>query len=152
MKIASVLFVATIALVNVVAGFWQAWVLFRKKIHVGNGVIVSSRLEQGEEWHDGNKLVMYWPLVEFEYEAAGRMMRSDRISFGSSKTSNRSVVEKRVRFYQEGRNMKVFYNPDDPSEAWLKNPRKHVWTFLCWAFGMIVFGVVFGVMLWKFVD
>lgn len=150
MKVACILFVATIALVNVVAGFWQAWVLYRKKIHVCNGVIVSSRMEQGDEWHDGNRLVMYCPRVEFEYEAAGRMMRSDRISFASSRTSDRSVVERRLRFYQEGKSMKVFYNRDDPSEAWLKNPRKHIWTFLFWALGMIVFGVVFGAMLWEF--
>ena len=152
MKIACILFVSSIALLNVVMGLKQAWILFRKRIHEVNGVIVSSRLGQGEEYvGEGDMLMMYWPAVEFEYEASGRRMRGDRISFGSSKTSDRAKVRKRLRFYQEGKSVKVFYNPDDPSEAWLKNPRKHIWTFLFWALGMTVFGVVFGMVIWKFI-
>ena len=152
MRIACIFFVTSIALLNVVMGLRQAWILFRKRIDEVNGVIVSSRLGQGEECNgDGDILKLYWPVVEFEYEASGRVMRSDRISFVSSKTSDRSKVEKRLRFYQEGKSVKVFYNPDDSSEAWLKNPRKHIWTFLFWALGMTVFGVAFGMMIWKFI-
>ena len=152
MKIACILFVTSIALLNVVMGLRQAWVLFRKRIEGVNGVIVSSRLGQGEECNcDGDMLMMYWPVAEFEYEVSGRMMRSDRISFGNSKRSDRSGVKKRLNFYQEGKSVKVFYNPDEPSEAWLKNPRIHIWTSLLWALGMTVFGVVFGMMAWKFI-
>ncbi len=152
MKIACLLFVALIVIVNVVAAIRQVWVLLRTKIDVCNGVIVSSLLGQEEEWHGGdNRLTIYRPLVEFEYEAAGRMMRSDRISFAIVKTSKRSEVEKRLRFYQKGKSVKVFYNADDPAEAYLKNPRNHIWTSVFWGLGMTVFGTAFGTMIWKVV-
>ncbi len=151
MKIACVLFVVLIALVNVVAGFRQTWILFRKRISVGNGVIVSSCLGQEEERIGDEIMTIYRPLVEFEYEVAGRMMGSDRISIAAAGTSDRSAAEKRLRFYQEGKRVKVYFNQDNPSEAYLKNPRKHVWTSLFWAIGMAVFGVLMGMMVWMFV-
>lgn len=152
MKIACTLFVTLIALVNVVAGLRQAYALLKKKVCICEGRIVASRLGQTEEWHGGsNKLMMYWPVVEFEYEAGGRRLEGDRISFATSRTSEKATAEKRLRFYPEGKRVKVFYNPDDLSEAWLKNPRKHIWTSLCVAFGMLVFGVAVGLMMWTFV-
>lgn len=152
MKIVCTLFVTLIVLINVLAGLKQARLLFEKKIRVCDGWIITSRLRQTEEQHDGNnKLMIYWPAVEFEYEASGRRMRGDRISFATSGSSDKAAMEKKLRCYRVGKQVKVFFNPDDPSEAWLKNPRKHIWTFLCWASGMLVFGVAMGLMIWMLI-
>ncbi|MEO5715723.1 MAG: DUF3592 domain-containing protein [Luteolibacter sp.] len=152
MKIACYIFITLISLVNVVAGLKQAYVLLRKKIRICDGRIVLSKVGEVEEWYGGdNELKMFWPVVEFEYVLIGRTMRGDRISLASSKTSKRSQAEKKMCHYPEGKRVRVFYNADDPAECYLKNPRQQIATFLAWAAGMIVFGAVMNLMIWKFV-
>ena len=152
MKIFCLIFVNSIALLNVVAGLRQAWILFRKKIYLCPGVIVSSRLNDEDEWHGGcERLRMYWPVVEFEYEAHGRRCKSDRISIAAIKTSVRKEAEKRLEPYRLGKEVSVFYDADNPTEAWLKNPRNHIGTMLGWVIVMAAFCVAMDVMIWKLV-
>lgn len=152
MKIACMAFVSLIALVNIVAGIKQALVLFRKKIWICNGVISRSGIGDAEEWQDGtNKLRMYWPEVEYEYEPDGIKLIGNRISLGFSKTSVRAEIEKKIAAYPEGKPVRVFYNADDSADAYLKDPGKHIWTFLFRAFGMLVFGGLMNFMIWKVV-
>src|SRR6478609_1863237 len=134
MKIACIAFISLIALVNIVAGIKQAFVLFRKKIWICNGVISRSEIGEAEEWQDGsNKLRMYWPEVEYEYEPGGIKLTGNQISMAFIKTSVRAEVEKKIAAYPEGKPVRVFYNADDSTDAYLKDPRKHIWTFLFWA-------------------
>ena len=149
MKIACMAFVTLIVLANVVGGLRQAYLLFRKKIQVCSGSIVLAKLGAADEWLSGDgKSAMFWPEVEFDYVIAGRVMKGNQISLARCKTSNRKEVEKRLLRYPRGRVLKVFYNADDPAEAYLRNPRKHIWTSLAVVIGMGVFGVGMDVMLW----
>lgn len=153
MKIFCLIFVNSIVLLNVVAGLRQAWLLFRRKIHVCPGVIVSSRLNKQDEWHGGrDKLRMYWPVVEYEYEADGRRLVGNRISMAVVKSSVRKEAEKRQWPYEVGKEVRVFYDASDPSEAWLKNPRDHVSSFAGWAIFMLFFGAAMNLMIWKVVE
>lgn len=153
MKIFCLIFVNSIVLLNVAAGLRQAWILFRRKIQVCPGVIVSSRLNDEDEWHGGsNKLRMYWPVVEYEYEADGRRLVGNRISMAVVKSSVRKEAEKRLLPYEIGKEVRVFYDASDPSEAWLKNPRNHVGSFAGWAIFMLFFGAAMNFMIWKVVE
>ncbi len=146
MKYACLAFITLIALVNVIAGLRQAWVLFRKKIYQCPGWIVASRVGGAEEWLGGqNKLAMFWPEVEYEYETGGGQLTGNRISLAFIKSSVRAEVVKKIAVYPVGKAVRVFYNADDSTDAYLKDPRKHISTFLLWAIGMIVFG---GLMDW----
>ncbi len=152
MRIACMAFVSLIALVNIVAGMKQALALVRKRIKICNGVISRSRIGEAEEWQGhANKLRMYWADVEFEYQVSGRTKLGTRISMVSSKSSKRAEVEKQLSRYPEGRVVSVFYNADDFDEAYLKNPKKHIPTFLLIALGMLVFGGLMNFMIWKVV-
>ncbi len=152
MKIACYIFITLISLVIVVAGIWQAYGLSRKRICGCNGVIVLATIGEADEVLGGdNPLRMYWPVVEYEYTVSGQTLKGERISIAGGKTSVRSEAEKRLRCYAVGKQVKVFYNADDAAEAYLKNPRKHIWSFLCWAFGMTLFGALMNFMIWKVV-
>ena len=150
MKIFCLIFVSAIALLNIVAGLRQAWILIRKKIYVCSGVIVSSRLNDTDEWlGEGDKLRVYWPVVEYEYEADGRRRRGNRISIAIIKTSVRKEAEERLKPYCVGKETRVFYDAADPSEAWLKNPRNHIGTMLGWVVGITILAAALNFMIWK---
>ena len=149
MKIACLAFVTAIALINVIAALRQAWQLFQKKIYQCPGRIVASRIGSAEEWQGGNnKLMMYWPEVEFEYDAGGGTLIGNRISTTFLKTSKRREIDRIVAVYPIGKEVKVFYNPDDVTDAYLKDPRKHIPTFLFIALGMALFGGLMDWMIW----
>ena len=152
MKIACLAFITVIALVNVIGSLRQAWVLFRKKIYQCPGHIVASRVGGAEEWQGGsNKLTMFWPDVEYEYDLGGGKLTGNRISMAFTSTSVHAEVEKKIATYPLGKAVRVFYNADDPTDAYLKDPRKHILTFLLWAVVMIVFGALMNLMIWKVV-
>ncbi len=152
MKIACYLFITLISVVNVVAGIRQAYELFRKRICGCNGVIVLATIgEADDELGGDHPLRMFWPVVEYEYSVSDQTLKGDRISIASSKTSVRSEVEKRLRYYAVGKQVKVFYNADDAAEAYLKNPRMHIWTSLSLSVGMLIFGAMMNFMIWKVV-
>jgi len=152
MKIACLIFISVIVLVNVIAGLRQAWSLFTRKIYQCPGWIVASRVGGAlEHMESDGKLAMFWPEVEYEYEPGGQKMTGNRISLAFVKTSVRADVEKRVAAYPVGKAVSVFYNANDATEAYLKDPRKHIWTSLAFAIGMVVFGLLMNWMIWTFV-
>lgn len=152
MKIACLVFVTAIAMVNVIAGLRQAWVLFRKKIYQCPGRIVASRTASAEEWQGGdNKLTMFWPEVVYEYEPGCGRFTGNRISMAFIKTSVRAKVDREVAAYPVGRDVRVFYDPGDVADSYLKDPRKHVFTSLFIALGMAAFGGLMNWMIWVFV-
>lgn len=146
-------FVSAVVLLNVAAGLRQAWILFRKKIHVCPGVVVASHLNDTDEWlGEADKLRVYWPMVEYEYEADGRRLVGDRISMAVVKSSVREEAEKRLLPYEIGKEVRVFYDASDPTEAWLKNPRNHIASFVGWAIFMTFFGAAMNLLILKVVN
>ena len=78
-------------------------------------------------------------------------MTGNRISLAFVKTSVRAQIERQIAAYPAGDTVSVFYNADDVTEAYLKDPGKHIWNSLAWAFGMVVFGVLMNWMIWTWV-
>jgi hypothetical protein len=113
---------------------------------------VVSRVGNAEESQDGeNKLTMFWPEVEYEYEPGGGKLTGNRISMASIKTSVRAEIEKKIAVYPVGKNITVFYNASDLTDAYLKDPKRHIGTFLLTALSMMVFGGLMNWMIWSMV-
>ena len=149
MKFACLATVTIIVLVNVIVCLRQSWVLLRKKIYQCRGSIVVSRVGGAEEWQDGrDKLAMFWPEVVYEYDLGSGKLTGNRISMAFRKSSNRAEVEKIISVYRVGKEVKLFYNPDDVTETYLKNPKRQISTFLLIALGMAVFGALMDWMIW----
>lgn len=152
MKIACLTFVTVICTINVIACLRQAWVLWRKKIHLCTGRIVAARMASAEEClGGGNPLTMFWPEVEYEYQAGGGMLIGNRISMSSQKTSVRAEVERKLAAYPVAKEVRVFYDSDNNADAYLKNPKKQIINFLFIALGMTVFGGLMNWMIWAVV-
>jgi hypothetical protein len=145
MKYALIAFALSIGIVNLIAAFFEARKLFRKKIRSCDGVIVVSKIGQTPE-------SMYWPSVEYEYQVLGQTIRGRRISYVDVKTSRLAEAEKRLRRYPEGSRVRVFYNAGDIGDSYLTNPKKHIATVL--AFAVVMFRVTYFLvfMLWKVVE
>lgn len=86
--------------------------------------------------------------IVYRYEVDGTAHFGQRVCFGEGLTGNRGVADQRLRDYPVGRAVKVFVNPEKPSEATLL-PRATmmVWVWALLAIGVfviILFAVIFG--------
>jgi hypothetical protein len=140
MKVACLIFVNAIVLVNMIAGIRQALKLGRLRIGTCCGVITRSGIGQREELHRSKKIQMLSPQVEYTYEVSGHPMKGDAISFLAVRSSKPSAALKRLSSYPVGAQVEVFFNIDQPEQSYLINPKKHIWTTL----GVMVIFVLFG--------
>lgn len=63
---------------------------------------------------------MYRPVVQYSYEVLGKSYSSERVRFGGAvSTSWRSPADRTVGAYPAGQPCRVFYDPNDHSEACL---------------------------------
>lgn len=87
-----------------------------------SGRVIESRITEHEsEDEDGHTTYTYAPVVRFEYQVAGVTYTSDRLAVGSKiAISNRKKVEQQIAGYPEGKLIRVYYNPQNPSEAVLE--------------------------------
>ena len=111
MKIACLVFVNGIVLINLIGGLRQAWKLCRMKIRTCRGVITSSGCGERDEWHGGSiELRMYQPEVEYAYEVAGQPMKGSTISIFAVRSSDPSEARKPLLRYPVGAEVDVFFN------------------------------------------
>ena len=68
-------------------------------------------------------MTMFWPEVEFEYDPGGGKLTGNRISMAFTKTSVRPEVERKMAAYPVAKEVRVFYDPDNITDAYLKNPK-----------------------------
>jgi hypothetical protein len=89
-------------------------------------------------------VTMYHPRIVYCYEVGGNSFEGDDIGWSTS-ANDRAVAEKQVKRYQLQTEVRVFYNPDDPSEATL-SPAGGVLALILWgiaaaiAFGAFALG------------
>jgi hypothetical protein len=89
-----------------------------------DGTIVRSRMEvKSEETRGGGSRggrgwkTTYWADVSFRYTIADAVFSSDTVTveFDEVPTTNREDAERILRKYPAGREVKVYYEPGDPS-------------------------------------
>jgi hypothetical protein len=106
-------------------------------------VVVSKRIEGGTVQVDDDPRPVHGPLIEYEYEVGGETHRCHVVlSGGQEKRSNYRWAKRLLNRYEVGQTVEAFYNPDDPSQAFLvKGDRGFVPYFLV-AFGLLGLGLL----------
>lgn len=81
------------------------------------GVVVSSQMETRSEKNHSDK---YYPDIEYEYEVDSTKYEGYQVSYSFSEDSDRSAVERIVGDYPAGKQVEVYYKPEDPGESVLR--------------------------------
>jgi hypothetical protein len=117
--------------------FWSARNAEAKYLPV-QAKILSKRRASDVVIDEDGPLPVSGPVIEYEYEVDGKMFRCDVVmSGGAEKRSNPHWAEKILRQHDVGQTVTAYYNPDDPSQAFLvKGDRGFVPYFLV-GFGAI---------------
>lgn len=83
--------------------------------------MVSSRLLEAEAAEIEGHSRVWWPEVKYEYEVGGAQYAGDQIqSSGPVLTSTRSAVEEVLSRYPVGRQVQIYFNPEQPEESVLE--------------------------------
>jgi hypothetical protein len=80
------------------------------------GQVIKSELES----HHDKKKTTYSALVIYKFEADGEDYEGDEVWFGQYSSSDRSAMQKLVKEYPVGKDVTVYYSPDDPTQAVLQ--------------------------------
>ena len=100
------------------------------------GSVTESRLES----HTDDGSTTYSVHVVYEYTVKGQRLVSDRVWFGGDySTSERSGMQQIVRDHPVGKQVTVYYSPDDPTEAVLM-PGAYFSTYIIFVVGMAFLG------------
>lgn len=89
------------------------------------GKVVSSRVTE----FAGKSGTTYRPMVIYGYSVGSVRLMSNRIAFHSVASSWRSSAERIVARYPAGRDVQVYYNPQDPEQAVLE-PGGQAWIWI----------------------
>lgn len=86
------------------------------------GIITEASVKMSEGGFDldsqtSSDKPMYYPYVEYSFEAKGRRQRGKNIGFTVTHTTNKKSVEKMVEKYYKGRKVTVYYNPRRPDQS-----------------------------------
>ncbi len=92
--------------------------------------------------------------VVYRYQVNGKKYQSDKYRYGEGKTiksrlKNRTQAQQFLAHspYQKGREIKVYYNPNNPQQAVIKTGPSF-WTYTPLIFGLFI-SSVFAVILWR---
>lgn len=67
---------------------------------------------------DGDTETYYEPFVRYSYQVEGVSYTADRIDFGAKRSyGSRSSANNYLNDYPVGKQVEVFYNPDNPNQA-----------------------------------
>jgi hypothetical protein len=108
------------------------------------GSVVSSAVETRRSTDsDGHTSTSHYPRITYEYDVQGHRYRSDRFAFGGLVSSGgyagaQAVVDR----YVPGNQIRVYYNPQQPSEAVLERaaPTSKVLNWVA-VFILVILGV-----------
>lgn len=82
-----------------------------------DGDIVASYIHESR---NSKGTTMYRPVVKYSYDVQGKAFASERVRFGGPvSTSWRSPADRVIATYPMGQSCRVYYNPDDHTEACL---------------------------------
>lgn len=89
----------------------------------------------------------FTPVVEYEYTVDGRTFRGRRIALRSLSTSSPDAVKRCIDRYRSGARVEVFYDPADPSSAFLETGASVGAVFLTAFGGLFLFLGLLGIAL-----
>src|SRR5262245_51454477 len=81
--------------------------------------------------------------ISYHYEVAEHPYEGDRYRYGAGSSSDSAWARDAVATYSEGSEVKVFYNPKDPSEAVLSpglDSSNYMWLLFLTPFNMVMLG------------
>lgn len=80
------------------------------------------------------------PNIVYGYEVGGHAYQANRIAFGGkTQSTSKRLVGGNLGRYKVGDKVKVYYNPEKPSEAVLERQAKHMWILYVFA-ALFAFG------------
>ncbi len=113
-----------------------------------SGKIVSSELDaQTTTDEDGYQTTTYFANILFQYQVSDKVFDCDCINFDYGiRTSNMRIQQSIVEQYPVGRQVTVYYDPDDPQQAVLEKRVNGVFTTIMVSAVFILIGVVLAVV------
>ena len=103
------------------------------------GRVTISRVEQRAATGDGSTRRSHAAVVEFRYQVGGLGFSSRQIALGLEMSGSRGAADKIVARYPVGAEVEVHYDPANPSQAALENPKGMSW--LIFGAAIACFGV-----------
>ncbi len=106
-------------------------------------VEIETREPEGEDWGEFSTYCPFAPAVECEYEVEGKAYTTKALTPFDGAYSDRWMVKRIIKNYRPGQVTTVFYDPADPTKAFLKcGPGPNLF------FGLGSFGIIMLVLLW----
>jgi uncharacterized protein DUF3592 len=111
------------------------------------GKIVTSGTESYRKFIDRRSVTFYAPVVEFTYRVHGLEYHSRQITLGVQISGSQACAEKVAVRYPRSSDVEVHYDPDNPTNAALENPRSAGWPVLvvalaCFAIAVYTSGIL----------
>jgi hypothetical protein len=94
------------------------------------GVITASTLATDNSNNGTNSSVTYGASVKYSYSVAGQPLTGTKVTFGDYSTSNPAHANSVRGRYPRGREVVVYYDPEDPSYAVLERDIGGNWILL----------------------
>jgi len=88
---------------------------------VARGIITEAKIHMHETGDDDDRVMRYFPTVRYNYQVNGRAYEGKLITFGSA--SDFGSPQKAAEYIAEfpvNREVNIYYNPEKPAEAILK--------------------------------
>jgi len=99
--------------------------------------------DEREDWGEVSTYAPFAPAVECEYEVDGKQHTSKAVTPFDEAYSHRWMVKRIIKRYRPGQVTTLFFDPADPSRAFLKcGPSPYLF------FGLGSFGIIMLVLLW----
>jgi hypothetical protein len=99
------------------------------------GTVSSSGSERVEKRESGRTQIYYVPVVEYRYRVSDVDYVSRQIKVGVALSASQAYATKVAARYPQGSGVDVHYDPANPSNAALENPRGFYWVLLVVALG-----------------
>lgn len=124
-----------------------------ERMETGTASVTSTGMESATETDDGETEVEYYPRVEYEYAVDGQTYQGWRIYAATDLDKepgelrgrdfdSQSAAQNVLQRFSEGSEATVYYDPDDPSRAFLVPPKFDTLTVL----GAGAFGGLFALV------
>jgi uncharacterized protein DUF3592 len=107
------------------------------------GTIVSSDVHEDREWDNntGRERKSYGAQVHYTYVVDGKTIEGTRVAFGDYASENSEHAQGIVDRYPRGKDVTVYYQPEDPSEGLLEpGLLAQAWVLPGLGLGVLIFG------------